>query len=159
MKIDPLITVVVTTARMGAGALACAADDRTPPRVVSSTQQGDQQITEEVKGTLLADEAASAVSTQDGVVTLKGVALTNDDLTRALFDARSVAGLVQVKNEMSLNGRLSEVDCPCCRGGYSREHRRSRWHRPPPDSQDTAARPQRPPGAPPGWGLRTRRNA
>jgi len=107
MKRYPLITVIVTTALMGAGALAYAADYSTPPRVVSSTQQSDQQITEDVKGKLLADEPAIApgiaVSTQDGVVTLKGVALTNDYLTRALFDARSVEGVVQVKNEMSLN--------------------------------------------------------
>ena len=106
MKRKSLITVVATGALLATGALASAADYSTTPGDDSATQQSDLQITENVKGKLAVDEPAIApaivVTTRAGVVTLKGVALTNDYITRALFDARTVDGVVQVKNELSL---------------------------------------------------------
>jgi len=97
MKRNMLMTVVATGALLSVGALAHAADEAV---------QQDMQITDTVKSKLEADIPAVApgivVSTQDGVVTLKGVALNKDYMVKALFDARSVSGVVQVKNELSL---------------------------------------------------------
>jgi osmotically-inducible protein OsmY len=79
----------------------CAATSVDDP----ATAQKDLQITDDVKGKLEADVPAVAhaivVTTQDGVVTLKGVALNNDYIVKAMFDARSIPGVVQVKNELS----------------------------------------------------------
>lgn len=105
MKRRSLTTVAATAALLATAALASAADYSTTPRD-DSVSHSDMQITENVKGKLAVDEPAVApaivVTTRDGVVTLKGIALTNDYITRALFDARTVDGVVQVKNELSL---------------------------------------------------------
>ena len=88
------------------GALAHAADYATTPADDPATAQKDLQITDDVKGKLEANDpdvaSAIVVSTHDGVVTLKGVALNNAYIVKAIFDARSVEGVVQVKNELSV---------------------------------------------------------
>jgi osmotically-inducible protein OsmY len=106
MKRNSLMTVVATGTLLAAGALAHAADYAVEPNDTSASQQSDLLITANVKGKLEADvpdvAPAIKVSTHDGVVTLTGVALTQDYLVKAVFDARSVDGVVQVKNELSL---------------------------------------------------------
>jgi len=98
--------VTATAVFLSGGALAHAADYATTPADDPATAQKDLQITDDVKGKLEADVPAVAhaivVTTQDGVVTLKGVALNNDYIVKAMFDARSIPGVVQVKNELSV---------------------------------------------------------
>jgi osmotically-inducible protein OsmY len=105
MKRELLINVLATGALLATGAVAQAADYPVAPRN-GATSQADMQITDNVKDKLATNDADVApgivVSTRDGIVTLKGIALTNDYITRAVFDARSVEGVVQVKNELSL---------------------------------------------------------
>lgn len=106
MKRSSLMTVAATGAFLSVGALAHAADYTSTTRAAPATQENDIQITDNVKSKLEANDAdvasAIVVSTHDGVVTLKGVALNNDYIAKAIFDARSVAGVVQVKNELSV---------------------------------------------------------
>ncbi|MGC1457759.1 MAG: BON domain-containing protein [Steroidobacteraceae bacterium] len=105
MKPNPLLTVVATAALLATGVLAYAADRATVGDAPANHQ--DLQITENVKDKLQRDEPSIApsitVTTHDGVVTLTGVALTQDYIVKAGFDARSVAGVVEVKNELSLS--------------------------------------------------------
>jgi osmotically-inducible protein OsmY len=105
MKRNSLMTIIASGALLASAALAHAADYTVTPGNAPASQS-DMLITANVKGKLQADipdvAPAIAVSTQDGVVTLKGVALTQDYLVKAVFDARSVDGVVQVKNELSL---------------------------------------------------------
>ena len=106
MKRNLLMMVVAAGALLATGALANATDHTVTPSDTTASQQSDMLITANVKGKLEADlpevAPAIAVTTQDGVVTLKGVALTQDYLVKAVFDARSVDGVVQVRNELSL---------------------------------------------------------
>ena len=106
MKRNVLMTVAATGALLSMGLLAHAADNAAAPSDDPAVQQKDMQITDIVKSKLEADILAVAhaivVSTHDGVVTLKGVALTNDYALKAIFDARSVSGVVQVKDQLSL---------------------------------------------------------
>lgn len=99
MKRNLLITVAATGAFLSMGALAQASSN-------SAMSQRDMQITDTVKSKLEADIPAVAhaivVTTDDGVVTLKGVALNNDYVSKALIDARSVNGVVQVKDKLSV---------------------------------------------------------
>jgi osmotically-inducible protein OsmY len=105
MKRTLLMNILATGALLATGVSANAADYTVAPGDTPATQS-DLLITANVKGKLEADvpdvAPAIVVTTQDGVVTLKGVALTQDYLVRAVFDARSVDGVVRVKNELSL---------------------------------------------------------
>lgn len=106
MKRNLVINVLATGALLATGVVANAANYTGTPRDTSATPQSDTTITADVKGKLERDvpdvAPAIAVSTHDGVVTLKGVALTQDYLLKAVSDARSVQGVVQVKDELSL---------------------------------------------------------
>ena len=106
MKRSLLINVVATAALLSTGVVYAANYPVTPAPQDEGVSQSDLQITRDVKDKLATDDAdvarSIAVSTRDGVVTLKGVALTNEYITRAIFDARTVNGVVQVKNELSL---------------------------------------------------------
>ena len=105
MKRNSLMTIIAGSALLASAALAHAADYSVAPGDAPASQS-DLLITANVKGKLQTDipdvAPAIAVSTHDGVVTLTGVALTQDYLVKALFDARSVDGVVQVKDELSL---------------------------------------------------------
>jgi osmotically-inducible protein OsmY len=96
MSRKPLITLVAT---------ACIA--ATPLLLQAATQTtkvDDQQITEQVKQKLAMDEPATAprifVSTHDGVVTLRGMAMPQGDIVSATHDAESVDGVVRVDNQL-----------------------------------------------------------
>ncbi|HEV2703922.1 MAG TPA: BON domain-containing protein [Steroidobacteraceae bacterium] len=106
MKRNTLLTVLATGTLLATGALAHAANSAVSPSADPATQQRDMQITETVKGKLEANDPdvarRIAVSTHDGVVTLKGIALTNDYIIKALTDARSVDGVVKVKNDLTV---------------------------------------------------------
>jgi hypothetical protein len=84
MKRNLLMMVVAAGALLATGALANAADHTVTPSDTTASQQSDMLITANVKGKL------------------EGVALTQDYLVKAVFDARSVDGVVQVRNELSL---------------------------------------------------------
>jgi osmotically-inducible protein OsmY len=70
------------------------------------TKLTDQQITEQVRQKLAMDDPAVApgifVTTRDGVVTLKGKAMTTGGIVDALHDAQSVDGVVRVDNQLKL---------------------------------------------------------
>ena len=66
----------------------------------------DAAITQHVKDTLAQKDPIIAprveVSTHAGVVTLSGIALTQQYILNALRDARSVDGVVKVENRLRL---------------------------------------------------------
>jgi osmotically-inducible protein OsmY len=106
MKRSTLINVAATGALLSLGFVANAANYATVPSSDTATAQQDMQITDNVKSKLEADIPAVAhaivVTTDDGVVTLKGVALNSDYMVKAILDARSIPGVVQVKDELSV---------------------------------------------------------
>ncbi len=72
--------------------------------VVRADEAGDQQITQQVKEKLAAKEPQIAprieVTTHDGVVTLRGVAMTPQYMLNAVRDAGSVQGVTKVENRL-----------------------------------------------------------
>lgn len=72
--------------------------------LVRADQVGDQQITQQVKEKLAAKEPQIAprieVTTHDGVVTLRGVAMTPQYMLNAVRDAGSVQGVTKVENRL-----------------------------------------------------------
>jgi osmotically-inducible protein OsmY len=73
--------------------------------LVRADEAGDQQITRLVKDKLTANEPQIAqrieVTTHDGVVTLRGVAMTPQYMINALRDAGSVQGVAKVENRLA----------------------------------------------------------
>jgi hyperosmotically inducible protein len=88
-----LATVFLTTSAMS---IAAAADD----------SARDTALTERVKAALAGDRAFAAgdidVETRDGVVQLSGFVNSEDQRTAALLRARSVQGVQEVRNDLSL---------------------------------------------------------
>ena len=71
---------------------------------VQADEAGDQQITQRVKTMLAAKDPQIAqrieVTTHDGVVSLRGPALTPQYILNALRDAGSVEGVTKVENHL-----------------------------------------------------------
>jgi osmotically-inducible protein OsmY len=97
MTRNQLMSIVATAVLMTSGSLAHAQDAEKP---------ADAAITAQVKERLATNDPIIApriaVSTQDGVVTLKGIALTQQYILNAMHDARSVDGVVKVENQLRL---------------------------------------------------------
>lgn len=74
--------------------------------VAADNQPKDAALTERVKTALAADSALAArnieVETRDGVVQLSGFVASEDQRTAALMRARSVHGVQEVRNDLSL---------------------------------------------------------
>jgi osmotically-inducible protein OsmY len=72
--------------------------------LVRADEVGDHQITQQVKEKLAANEPQIAprieVTTHDGVVTLRGVAMTPQYMLNAVRDAGSVQGVTKVENRL-----------------------------------------------------------
>jgi osmotically-inducible protein OsmY len=72
--------------------------------LVRADEVGDQQITQQVKEKLAANEPQIAprieVTTHDGIVTLRGVAMTPQYMLNAVRDAGSVQGVTKVENRL-----------------------------------------------------------
>jgi osmotically-inducible protein OsmY len=70
------------------------------------TKLTDEQITAQVKQELHTNDPTVApgilVTTRDGVVTLEGFAMTQQDILTALHDAEAVGGVVRVENHLKL---------------------------------------------------------
>jgi osmotically-inducible protein OsmY len=97
MTRNQLMSSVAGAALMTMGSLVHAQDVEKP---------ADAAITAQVKDRLAMKDPIIAprieVSTRDGVVTLKGIALTQQYILNALHDARSVEGVVKVENRLLL---------------------------------------------------------
>jgi osmotically-inducible protein OsmY len=107
MNRNPLLTVVGTAVLMASALAHAQGYVSRPPVQDAANPQSDQQITERVKGKIATDEPAVAsriaVSTHDGVVTLDGIAMTQEYILKALFDAESVDGVVHVNNRLTID--------------------------------------------------------
>jgi osmotically-inducible protein OsmY len=106
MNRNPLL--IVASGVLMASALAHAQGYFSRPAVQDAANpQSDRQITERVKGKLATDEPniapRIAVTTHDGVVTLQGIAMTQEYILKALFDAESVDGVVHVNNRLTVD--------------------------------------------------------
>ena len=79
----------------------------TVARAEDATKSTDAQITERVKSTLFEKDRDIApriqISTQDGVVTLSGNALTPQYAVNVIHDASRVDGVVKVQNHLTLD--------------------------------------------------------
>ena len=97
MTRNQLMSIVASAVLMSMGSLVHAQDIEKP---------ADAAITARVKDRLATKDPIIApridVSTQDGVVTLKGIALTQQYILNALHDAGSVDGVVKVENRLRL---------------------------------------------------------
>jgi osmotically-inducible protein OsmY len=96
MTRNQMLSIIVVIG-MSAGPLVFAQEVEKPV---------DAAITLRVKDKLAQKDpviaARIAVSTHEGVVTLKGIALTQQYILNALHDAQSVDGVVKVENRLSL---------------------------------------------------------
>lgn len=76
----------------------------------------DAALTERVKTALASDSASTAsdieVATRDGVVQLSGFVDSEDQRTAALMRARSVQGVQEVRNDLSLRDDTRSADRP-----------------------------------------------
>ena len=96
-------------ALLALGAAGCATyrSDTTAPRGVVETTS-DATITAKVKTAFAADDLVSAtkidVDTMRGVVTLNGTVRSMAELNKALSIARNTAGVVGVKNNLTVVG-------------------------------------------------------
>jgi hyperosmotically inducible protein len=76
----------------------------------------DAALTERVKTALASDSAVAArnieVETRDGVVQLSGFVDSEDQRTAALMRARSVQGVQEVRNDLSLRDDTRPADRP-----------------------------------------------
>lgn len=107
MNRKPLIAVA-TGVLIATGALAHAQSYTARPAVQDAANpQSDQQITDRVKDKLATNDAdvapRIAVTTHDGVVTLEGIALNQQYILKALFDAESIDGVVHVNNRLTVD--------------------------------------------------------
>ena len=97
MTRNQLMSIIASAVLMTTAFLVQAQDAERP---------ADAAITARVKDRLATNDPIIApridVSTQDGVVTLKGIALTQQYILNALHDARSVDGVVKVENRLRL---------------------------------------------------------
>ena len=97
MTRNQLMSTIAGTVLLITGSQVYAQDAQNP---------ADAGITARVKDTLAAKDPIVAprieVSTHDGVVTLKGIALTQQYILNALHDARAVEGVVKVENRLML---------------------------------------------------------
>jgi osmotically-inducible protein OsmY len=97
MTRNQLMSIIASAVLMTAGSLAHAQGVEKP---------ADAAITAQVKDRLATKDPIIAprieVSTQDGVVTLKGIALTQQYILNALHDVGSVDGVVKVENRLRL---------------------------------------------------------
>jgi osmotically-inducible protein OsmY len=79
----------------------------TVARAEDATKPTDAQITERVKTKLFEKDRDIApriqISTQDGVVTLSGNALTPQYAVNVIHDASRVDGVVKVRNHLTLD--------------------------------------------------------
>jgi osmotically-inducible protein OsmY len=79
----------------------------TVARAEDATNPADAQITERVKSTLFDKDREIApriqISTQDGVVTLSGNALTPQYAIDVIHDASKVDGVVKVENHLTFD--------------------------------------------------------
>jgi osmotically-inducible protein OsmY len=97
MTRNQLMSIVASALVMTTGSLVHAQDVEKPV---------DAAITARVKDRLATKDPIIAaridVSTQNGVVTLKGIALTQQYILNALHDASAVEGVVKVENRLRL---------------------------------------------------------
>jgi len=98
---------------IGLGGLVVSAAAQTADAPTTETQPGsrggaDGALAGRVKAALAADQKLMSrhieVSARQGVVHLGGFVESEGDLKRALQDAKSVAGVSSVENEMELKG-------------------------------------------------------
>jgi|HubBroStandDraft_5_1064220.scaffolds.fasta_scaffold309241_2 osmotically-inducible protein OsmY len=98
MTRNQLLSIIASAFLVGTMTVANAAD---------ATKPTDSQITERVKSTLFDKDRDIApriqVSTQDGVVTLSGNALTPQYAVSVIHDASRVDGVVKVQNHLTLD--------------------------------------------------------
>jgi osmotically-inducible protein OsmY len=75
--------------------------------VARADEAADQQLTQEVKDKLHAKDPQVAqrieVTTHDGIVTLRGDALTAQYILNVLRDAGSIKGVAKVENHLTIN--------------------------------------------------------
>lgn len=80
----------------------------------SRHERSDSDITASVKSTLSRDptlgSAGIDVDTDDGVVTLKGKVIGQDEATKAVLLAREVEGVVSVDSKLEIDTHITNPD-------------------------------------------------
>jgi osmotically-inducible protein OsmY len=98
MTRNQLLSLIASTFLVSAMTIARAED---------ATKPTDSQITERVKSTLLEKDREIArriqISTQDGVVTVSGNALSPQYAIDVIRDASKVDGVVKVQNHLTFD--------------------------------------------------------
>jgi hyperosmotically inducible periplasmic protein len=105
-------TLMLLSLAIGLGGLVAPAAAQTADTPTTETQPGsggaDGALAGRVKAALAGDQKLMSrhieVSAKQGVVHLGGFVESDGDLKRALQDAKSVAGVSSVENEMELKG-------------------------------------------------------
>jgi hyperosmotically inducible periplasmic protein len=106
-------TLMLLSLAIGLGGLVASAAAQTADAPTTETQAGSQggvdgALAGRVKAALAGDQKLLSrhieVSARQGVVHLGGFVESDGDLKRALQDAKSVAGVSSVENEMELKG-------------------------------------------------------
>jgi len=95
-----LIASLITAATLSAASLtAFAQQDGAMAGAVAASS--DTALTAKVKSAL-ADQKQISVTTQQGVVTLSGTVASTDEGTKAIQAASAVAGVKEVKSELTV---------------------------------------------------------
>jgi hypothetical protein len=105
-RIGLLLAATLGVAVLAARPPALAQETARPVIVVTATREADAALTAEVEQVLQDDKYVFSdhisVETQNGIVTLRGIAMDLGDLHRALILARRVAGRRRVVNRIDL---------------------------------------------------------
>lgn len=113
-------TFILASSLIGLAALTLAACNKPPvmvqetaPSITLGTQVDDAVITSGVKSALLGDEAIKSfdlqVETRKGTVQLSGFVDNQAQIDQAIAVTRSVAGVTEVENGVTLKGTPSTV--------------------------------------------------
>ena len=97
-----LIASLLAAASLSLGSAAFAAEPQQDAAMAgAAAASGDSALTSKVKAAL-ADQKSIGVSANGGVVTLTGTVATTDEGTKAIQAASAVAGVKEVKSELTV---------------------------------------------------------
>ncbi|MBP9063988.1 MAG: BON domain-containing protein [Aquabacterium sp.] len=107
------LSVIATTVLMGCNKAPEVPPVASPPSTTMGTQLDDSVITSSVKSALLADATVKSfdlqVETRKGAVQLSGFVDSQAQIDQALAVTRSVAGVTEVQNGVTLKGTPSTM--------------------------------------------------
>ncbi|GGB85007.1 BON domain-containing protein [Pseudoduganella buxea] len=101
MTKSKLIAALLAAASLSVASIATAEPQQDAAMAGAAAASGDTALTAKVKAAL-ADQKQIGVSSQSGVVVLTGTVASTDEGTKAIQAASAVAGVKEVKSELTV---------------------------------------------------------